>query len=183
MARRGKLSIIYPAQACEPEVAAKLNEWISGIARVYACRALHVVEVDRYFSVKWLHFSGKALGALGISKNTTTIPPFIPSRVLRERRFLLRGPWAPYEDKPERYRLHIWQTSSSNLQRIAARVAPDVALVWYGGGSATEGQAGFMAIGLVWRGFGDRGAGRLYGLHSLERCKILVLVRRAPAWR
>jgi hypothetical protein len=145
MARRGKLSIIYPAQACEPEVAAKLNEWISGIARVYPCRALHVVEVDRYFSVKWLHFSGKALGALGISKKTTTIPPFIPSRVLRERRFLLRGPWAPYEDKPGGYRLHIWQTSSSNLQRIAARVAPDVALVWYGGGSATEGQAGFMA--------------------------------------
>ena len=141
MARRGKLSIIYPAQACEPEVAAKLNEWISGIARVYPCRALHVVEVDRYFSVKWLHFSGKALGALGISKMTTTIPPFIPSRVLRERRFLLRGPWAPYEDKPGGYRLHIWQTSS------------------------------------------DRGAGRLYGLHSLERCKILVLVRRAQAWR
>jgi len=145
MARRGKLPTIYPRQACDPEVAAKLNEWISGIARVYACRALHVVEIDRYFSVNWLRFSGKVLGALAVWKKRTTIPPFIPSRVLCEDRFLLKGPWARYEDKPKGYRLHIWQESCRNFERLAARVAPDVALVWYGGGSPAEGQASFMA--------------------------------------
>ena len=142
---RGKLSPIYPKQACEPEVTSKLNEWIAGIGRVYPCRALHVVEVDRYFSVRWLHFTGKSLGALGCHRKTTTIPPFVPSRVLAERRFLLKGPWLSYEDNFAKCKLHKWQPSSRNFERVAARVAPDVALVWYGGGSAVEGHLGFMA--------------------------------------
>ena len=123
----------------------KVNEWISGIARVYGCRALHVVEIDRYFSSKWVRFSGKSLGALGIWRKRATIPPFIPSRVLSEERFLLKGTWAKYEDKPKGYKLHIWQASNRNIQRLATQVAPDVALVWFGGGSAAEGQASFMA--------------------------------------
>jgi hypothetical protein len=104
-----------------------------------------VVEVDRYFSDRWLHFTGKSLGALGCHRKTTTIPPFIPSRVLAERRFLLKGPWLAYEDKHKSWNLHRWQPSFRNFERIAARVAPDVALVWYGGGSAVEGHLGFMA--------------------------------------
>jgi len=117
VARRGKLPTIYPKQECDHEVAAKINEWISGIARVYACRALHVVEVDRYFSAKWVRFSGKSLGAVAYWKKRTSIPAFIPRRVLSEERFLLKGPWARYEDKPKGYRLHIWQESCRNISR------------------------------------------------------------------
>lgn len=144
MRRLGKLATIYPKQACDPEFAQKVNEWVGGIARVYPCRAVHVVEVDRWFGFKWLGFSGKTLGALGIWRKRTTIPPFIRSRVLAERRFLLKGGWADYENGRAGIGLHLWQSSSRNINRPADRIAPDVTLVWYGGGSAAEGRASFM---------------------------------------
>lgn len=63
------------------------------------------------------------------------------SNLARHRQQAAKGPWARYEDKPKGCRLHIWQESCRNIQRLATRVAPDVALMWYSGGSAAEGQA------------------------------------------
>lgn len=145
MPPRGKFRTTYPVQACEPEVAEKINEWIHGIARTHGCRAVHIVEIDGYFGGKWVKFSSKCLGAFGVWRKRTTIPPFVPSRVLYERRLLLKGRWAQYEDNPDRFRLHRYQESTRNYERIASRIAPDVAMIWFGGGSAQEGEASFMA--------------------------------------
>src|SRR6478672_1475624 len=43
-----------------------------------------VVQIDSWFDRKWLEFSGKALGALGVWEGRLTVPPFHPHRVLAE---------------------------------------------------------------------------------------------------
>jgi hypothetical protein len=46
-----------------------------------------VVKIDNWFGKRWLGFSGKSLGVLSIRKKKLTLPPFIPSRVVSQRRF------------------------------------------------------------------------------------------------
>jgi hypothetical protein len=38
----------------------------------------YVVKIDNWFGKRWLGFSGKALGALGVRKKKLTLPPFHP---------------------------------------------------------------------------------------------------------
>ena len=50
----------------------------------YRPAEIYLVCIDRWFDAKWLNFSGKVLGALGVWRSRTTIPPFHPHRVLGE---------------------------------------------------------------------------------------------------
>ncbi len=91
---------------------------VNGAASFYRPAAVYVVRINTWFDHKWLRFSGKVMGALGVWKEPLTIPPFHPRRVLSQNYYL----WNPIEEdyfkaNERGGRLHGYQTSSRNLRR------------------------------------------------------------------
>jgi hypothetical protein len=103
--------------------------------------SLMLIKIDNWFGSKWLGFSGKILGALGVSKGKLTIPPFVPNRVLSERKVI--GP--PYSEAKHDSPIHISVPSSVALTRRVDEVAPGAILFWYSGGSLKSGRGSAMA--------------------------------------
>jgi hypothetical protein len=102
------------------------------------------VAVRDFFDDKWLGFSGKVLAAVGVRGTLTTVPPFHPHRVLRERRFVATARASTYEESPEFELIHIEQPSERNLSRRAGSLAPGTAFVWYSAGSSAQGRGALM---------------------------------------
>ncbi len=116
---------------------------IGGSVTVSKPAAVHLVEIDHWFDQKWLEFSGKAFGALGVWRASVTVPPFHPNRVRAERHYRAVGD-SDYVLVPDGPRLHREQTSSQNLQRRISLLAPDAACYWYSGDGATVGRGALM---------------------------------------
>jgi len=116
---------------------------IAGAAELSEAKAVHVVELDHWFDEKWLEFSGKALGALGVWKVNTTVPPFHPNRVVGEAHYQRAdlGGYVAVIDGP---RIHREQSSSQNLQRRFSQVLPDAACFWYSSDGPAVGRAALM---------------------------------------
>ncbi|HSU54886.1 MAG TPA: hypothetical protein VLT36_12580 [Candidatus Dormibacteraeota bacterium] len=81
----------------------------------HAPEILAIIQVDNWFDHKWLNFSGKVLGALGVWKHPLTIPPFHPNGIKAQTVYRL-GQQKEYE-QIETPPLHISQPSSENLNR------------------------------------------------------------------
>jgi hypothetical protein len=109
------------------------------------------MKIDSWFGSRWLGFSGKALGLVSIRNkpykppyrlaDKIRIPPFVPARVLSQRRFS-----APdYREVDPREPLHLQIPSTHALRRKAAEVAPGELLTWYSGSTAENGRGSLMA--------------------------------------
>jgi hypothetical protein len=122
----------------------KFVEWLdallAGVFDQLRPNQLYLLKVDNWFGKKWLGFSGKSLGAVGIRKRDLTIPPFIPSRIVSQEQFVRRG-----QAKPKHPQIHLYQPSGDNLNRKVEQVAPGATLFWYSGQSKTNGRASVMA--------------------------------------
>ncbi len=105
---------------------------INGVVRRHDAEKLYLIHIKNWFDRKWLEFSGKVLGQLGVWKSRTTYPPFNPNRVLSER-LLVREVVSDAVRERSRRPLHIWQPSSNNLYRPI----PDdpVVYAWYSSGT------------------------------------------------
>ena len=72
-------------------VASRYLDWVEaavvGVEEAIKTDQAFLVKIDNWFGKRWLGFSGKALGALGVRKEKLTLPPFIPSRLVSQRRF------------------------------------------------------------------------------------------------
>lgn len=107
-----------------------------------------LLKIDNWFGFKWHGFSGKALGALGVwnnpfyhPSNEARVPPFVPGRVVLQRRFA-----APdYHEIDRGEPIHKEISSSECLQRRLSEVAPNAALIWYSGNSRAAGRGALMA--------------------------------------
>jgi hypothetical protein len=119
-------------------------EWveslIAGVVRNTKPDRWFVVKIDHWFGKRWLGFSGKVLGALGVRKTRLTLPPFIPSRVVSQYRYWRKGTHPG--SHPD---LHLHQRSGENLQRYMDVVVADSSVFWYSGQSALNDRATFMA--------------------------------------
>jgi len=122
---------------------------VNGVLHRYTPASLALVKTDNWFGRKWLYFSGKALGALGVwnvptdrrPNNLLRIPPFVPERVVSQRRFI-----APdYQEIDPGKPLHRHIHSSFALERRVAELEPRTALAWYSGNSLANGRGAFMA--------------------------------------
>src|SRR5215467_316509 len=132
---------IQPEPGDAPEFVSHVEAVVNGILRRHAPRELILIKINNWFGVKWLHFSGKALGALGVWKSDLTIPPFVPNRVISQRRFA-----APDYTESERGDLiHIAIESDEARKRRVNDVAHGAALVWYGAGSDQARRGAIMA--------------------------------------
>jgi hypothetical protein len=101
---------------------------------------IFVVKIDNWFGRRWLGFSGKATGAVGMRKKRLTLPPFIPSRVVSQYMYSRMNRKAGRQPG-----LHVYQRSGENLQRYADVLVPDDSVFWYCGRSARNDRASFMA--------------------------------------
>jgi hypothetical protein len=124
-----------------PEFIAEIERLVQGLIRLHKPESLIVLKIDGWFGSKWRGFSGKVLGALGVWKDRLTIPPFVPNRVLSQRKYI-----APtYHEIDGGRPIHIKTASIGALSRFVKDVAPRAALVWYSGNSKESGRGSLMA--------------------------------------
>lgn len=73
------------------EFVAKARALAIGVAQDYEPARLYVIRIDNWFGPKWMHFAGKFTAgkgaAIGVHKTRLHVPPFVPSRVVRQRVF------------------------------------------------------------------------------------------------
>lgn len=103
-----------------------------------------LVKIDNWFDAKWLGFTGKALGALGVSHpQDLRLPPFHPNRVVSQVDLILeQGDYVTMDAPP----VHLHQKSEDNFQRRALRVlgTQSARLAWYSGNSLSNRRGSLM---------------------------------------
>jgi hypothetical protein len=127
---------------------------------------IYVIRIDQWFDAKWLNFSGKVLGALGVHHSPVTVPPFHPNRVIAESHFSVAsdsGAFVPTSAQP----LHISQSSDQNLTRFIARVSSSAIFFWYSGSTLDL----------------DRGSTMLYRSNQDAVFSWYASFHRSPTWR
>lgn len=104
-------------------------------------RVLYLIRIDNWFSERWLHFSGKVLGAVRICNERLTIPPFHPHRILSEHAWTDEsGQLNPAALAP----LHVQQQSSQNLYRFFDRLGDSVLAIWFSSNSLSSRRSSIM---------------------------------------
>jgi len=117
---------------------------IHGVVSTKKPNAYCVVRIDNWFSERWLNFSGKTLGALGVHKRpNTTFPPIVPSRVRSYTLFKWFSEKDDYRNVEKFHSVHKWQQSGTNLQNFVINAFPDAAFFWFSGNSK-ENQRGSL---------------------------------------
>jgi hypothetical protein len=125
-----------------PLFIAQVQAVVRGIAARHTPSELVLVKIDNWFGPRWLKFSGKLLGLFGVWWQELTVPPFVPNRVVWERRFRLPSCMEVKTSRP----LHIaTRLSSAEASRRVSDVEPGIPLIWFCGGSEINGRAAIMA--------------------------------------
>lgn len=104
---------------------------VLGVLQVSKPPEVYIVKVDNWFGPKWLAFSHKALGALGIASSDLRVPPFVPGRVVCEQYFVRADERDDYVHADAPLALHVHQTSSANAARRISSLCPRAALFWW----------------------------------------------------
>lgn len=127
---------------------------------------IYLIRIDQWFDAKWLNFSGKSLGALGVWRRPTTVPPFHLHRVTHECHLTTSAEIGSFIAAPASP-LHISQPSSQNLTRSIAKVSPSAVFLWFS--SSTRDL--------------DRGSIMLYHSYGDDVFSWYASFHRAPTWR
>ncbi len=130
-----------------PGFVRQVEQVANGVIVRHTPKTLVLVKIDNWFGSKWLGFSGKALGAFGVwnkpydrPADEIRIPPFVPSRVVSQRRFV-----SPvYEEVDQGRPIHLQTGSDEARPREAATEVPGTALVWYSGNSKSSERGAVM---------------------------------------
>ena len=131
---------IEPGPTDAIEFVTVVNQVVDGLLHRHAPESLIVVQIDNWFGQKWLGFSGVPMLGLAVWFRKLRIPPFVPNRVVSQRKF--QAPFYLEIDpgKP----LHLSVSGKSALGRIASEVAPDATLFWYSANSKASGRGSLM---------------------------------------
>ena len=134
---------IAPLENDDPEFL----ELVSQIAR-HVIRQFHPVDVflirtDQWFDTKWLGFSGKMLGALGVSSRRLTLPPFVPNRILSQAAYSLANEIALYQTR-QVLPLHLVQPSRNNLTKFIDLISKSGVFVWFSGDTRQSANGSLM---------------------------------------
>lgn len=104
---------------------------------------LFLVRIDNWFGESWLGFGGKIEGAVGVHPAELTIPPFKPTRVVRERVFE-RAEHGAYSEVDSAEKLHLDIHSEANLRRRIQGISTSGVFVWYSGNSKPNGRGSVL---------------------------------------
>jgi hypothetical protein len=127
------------------DFVAELRVFVSGIIRLCHPAEIYLIKTDRWIGSQWLRFKGKVIGAVGRwngpKSKHITVPPFVPHRILWERRYA-----APdYKQVPIRRIVHVKTPADKGRTRWLHEVAPHASLVWYSGATASNKRGAIMA--------------------------------------
>jgi hypothetical protein len=136
-----KIFDIAPQLDDSAEFFEQVRTCLKWITEIHQPLELFLIKIDNWYGPNWLGFSGKMIGALGVWQSKLTMPPFVPHRVLWERRFVSPN----YQQKAIRNMVHIEMPSQRALRRLVGDIAPNASLVWFSGGSLRNGRAALMA--------------------------------------
>ena len=149
-----------------------------------------ITRIDHWFDHKWLGFSGKLLGALGVHKRKRlTIPPFMPRRVVSHHAYTLdpRTATCHVANVPP---LHRHQQSSDNLTRFIDRVSQSGVFIWFSGGTADADQGSVMVYSIKaelqsgwYASFHRTDDWRLHKVQGLSRPELKNLIERGARAR
>jgi hypothetical protein len=138
---------ILPQPDDAPEFVEQVACAMNSVLRRYSPASLVLIKIDNWFGKRWLGFSGKFIGIAGVTfkvhshpTNHISIPPFVPERVVLQRRFT-----APdYEEVDAGESVQKQMPSKDALRREAALAFPETALAWYSGNSKANGRGALM---------------------------------------
>jgi hypothetical protein len=120
---------------------AQVNALANGLVQKVPPRSLILIKVNSWFGSRWLRFSGKTLGALGVWRDNLTVPPFVPSRIESQQRFVAPSYLETAAGPP----LHKKVNSSEAILRRIEAIEPGAAALWYSGNSTITGHGSAMA--------------------------------------
>ena len=130
-----------------------VDDAVNGMLLQTKVAGVSVVKIRDWFGPKWLGFSGKKLGAVGVRSVPLTIPPFHPHRVLSQRFYAYHADSLAYEKVWPPFRLHLRQSSEENFKRRMAQYLYSGAFVWYSSDSARTGQGALMIYVTIAKNF------------------------------
>lgn len=116
---------------------------ITGIRYQFQPGSIRPIRINNWFGKNWYRFSGKVMGAFGISKHQLTIPPFVPSRVVEES-YWVRDESGVYSRIDDFSPLHMNLSSEENMRRYFNAECSNSAVIWYSGGTKSNGRGSIM---------------------------------------
>ncbi|MGO9776567.1 MAG: hypothetical protein ACLQGT_04430 [Terracidiphilus sp.] len=143
---------IAPQFDDDPEFVQQVELAVNGILRRFPPASLVLIKINNWFDWKWRGFSGTVFigrtarpGAWLIPsdrrpRNLIRIPPFVPERVVLQRRFAAPN----YQEIDPGKPVHREIPSRIARKRTAAIEEPDAALAWYSGNSKANGRGTLM---------------------------------------
>ena len=117
---------------------------ITGAVVMHGPPEARVFKIDHWFDHKWLAFSGKTLGALGVWSKRLTVPPFVANRIIDQWLYLRDKTGASYRCAGPGPNIHHCGPAAENLCRRVEQVAPASALFWFSGDTAATGRGSLM---------------------------------------
>ena len=121
-----------------------LNRILIGVCEAHQPHELILIRIDNWFGPKWLRFSGKLHGAVGYWSKRLTLPPFVPARVVWQRRYQLGEP-DTYELIDPEPLLHVQKALAENQRPLAEKISVNTALVWFSSATSVNGRGALMA--------------------------------------
>ena len=129
----------------DPEFITLTQRLIHGIVLERQPREYCVVRIDNWFGARWLNFSGKTLGMLGVHKrDRVTFPPFILSRVRSYTFFTWSETNDDYVGVEKPQFVHKWQNSGANLHNFVDNSFPEGSFFWFSGNTRENRRGSVM---------------------------------------
>lgn len=128
----------------EPRFIDLITGIISGAIVTHHPPDVRIYKIDHWFDHKWLAFSGKLLGALGVWAKFLTVPPFVVNRVIEQWRYVRSEASGTYHLIAPGPNIHHRGRSGDNVYRSVKKIVPDAALFWYSGDTAETGRGSLM---------------------------------------
>jgi len=136
---------VHKSESDDPGFLDEVQWMANGCLDQYQPAEVYVIHIRDWFDSKWCYFSGKRLGAIGVSKfQDLTLPPFVPNRVLAQdhyHRLLTTSDIYELSDAPP---LHINQTSEANFKRFTEHATKNGMIIWFSSGSISTGRGSIM---------------------------------------
>jgi len=146
-----------------------------------------LIRTDQWFDTKWLGFSGKMLGALGVTKRRLTLPPFVPNRVLSQATYSLVNEMVFYQER-QVSPLHLIQPSRNNLTRFIDLITKSGVFVWFSGDTQQNANGSLMIYTVAnnsqsgwYASFQNANLWKINKVRGLSKNELLYLMSEAVA--
>jgi hypothetical protein len=134
----------------DPGFIEQVQRILVGCIKQYRPAEVYLIRIRDFFDYKWCYFSGKTLGAIGVSKFCDlTLPPFVPNRVISQDHYehvVKNSVIYEVSDAPP---LHKHQPSEANFKRFIRRTTNDGTAFWFSSGSRRSGRGSMMVYNVT----------------------------------